>query len=184
MPGYARSLVITRTGAFQSPWAVCPALLVPCTSPKSPITKSLVRSAKARALAGLAGAWSDDAAPRLPRRRQHLRLITHKKPHPNGKKMHWIDGFKNQALPWSVILPVSAGLWLTITRSTFSKQRQNSRVIALTSEEAGGLEMTAWNVPLRESLPGPSKKPFKGLLGSPGAPLATPEVYGLGSEKT
>ena len=37
------------------------------------------------------------------------------------------------------------------------KQQRNSRVIALTSEEAGGLEMTAWNVPPRESLPGPSK---------------------------
>ena len=90
-----------------------------------------------------------------------------RKPHPNGRKMHLIDGFKNQALPWSVILPASAGLWLTITRSTSSKQQQNwldnsanKRGSWRTGDD--GLERAPKGI-----TPGPSKKPFRGLLGVP-----------------
>ena len=89
-----------------------------------------------------------------------------------------------QLLPWSVMLLASAALSRTITRNMSSRRQQSWQEIAQTSEEAGGLEMTAWNVLLKESLPGQSKRPFKGLLESPGAPLGTPEVYGLGSERT
>jgi hypothetical protein len=97
--------------------------------------------------------------------------------------MLWTVGFKSPALLLSGTLLASVALSRMITRSTSSKRQQNSRVIAQISEELGEAAPMAWNVLPRESLPGPSKKPFRGLLGSPGAPLATPEVYVDGLER-